>query len=157
MQVPGITPAIASDLHSQGIKAITDILRGGRKANDFMERLGQHKQKERAAFLSSVAPLALRYEVLEEGASLLVKLVQTHKTFGRVPAPRFSKAKQLGWWLLLGCKASGELLAMKRLGSVLRDREEKLCMKDAGKHPSPLTLFLIADSVLGLDQQIELI
>lgn len=74
-----------------------------------------------------------------------------------VYAPRFSKAKQEGWWLVLGEADSGELLALKRVGGVRGCGRASLALS-ASSEPCHklLSLYLISDSYLGLDQQYEL-
>ena len=75
----------------------------------------------------------------------------------QVHAPRFSKAKQEGWWVVLGEADSGELLALKRVGGIKGCGRASLALS-ASSEPCHklLSLYLISDCYFGLDQQYEL-
>ena len=75
----------------------------------------------------------------------------------RAYAPRFPKTKDEGWWLVLGEVDSGELLALKRIGRI-RGRTQSSLAFPAPDEPSRkiLTLYLMSDCYLGLDQQFDL-
>jgi activating signal cointegrator complex subunit 3 len=70
---------------------------------------------------------------------------------------RFSKAKDEGWWVVLGEIDSGELLALKRIG-FFSDRTRVSLAFTAPQHSCRkiLSVYVISDSYLGLDQQFEL-
>ena len=72
-------------------------------------------------------------------------------------APHFPKAKDEGWWLILGEVDSNELLALKRLGFI-RGRTRTSLAFSSPEEPCQLiySLYLISDCYLGLDQQVEL-
>ena len=67
--------------------------------------------------------------------------------------------KSEGHWLVLGCEAQGELLALKRI-TVRRKTETTLSFytEDLGvdSGDAKLSLYLVSDSYLGLDQQYDL-
>eukprot|EP00118_Oscarella_pearsei_P012973 m.99165 g.99165 ORF g.99165 m.99165 type:complete len:2211 (+) comp37045_c0_seq2:40-6672(+) len=69
-------------------------------------------------------------------------------------APCFPKAKDEGWWLVLGDVESGELVALKRVGFVRKTTRINLAFytpETAGR--KIYTLYVMSDSYLGLDQQ----
>ena len=72
----------------------------------------------------------------------------------RAHAPKFPKMKDEGWWALIGEVDSGELLALKRVGYV-RSRTVTTLAISAPEGPCRkiITLYLISDCYLGLDQQ----
>ena len=72
-------------------------------------------------------------------------------------APRFPKAKDEGWWVILGEVDSGELLALKRLGGVRGKGHVSLALY-APEEPCRkiYTVYVISDCYLGLDQQYNL-
>lgn len=81
--------------------------------------------------------------------------MQRHDT--RAHAPRFPKAKDEGWWVLIGEVDSGELLALKRLGSVRGKTTTTLAFSTPEEPCRKIyTLYLISDCYLGLDQQHDL-
>ena len=81
--------------------------------------------------------------------------MQRHDT--RAYTPRFPKAKDEGWWVLIGEVDSGELLALKRLGSVRGKTTTNLAFSTPEEPCRKIyTLYLISDCYLGLDQQHDL-
>jgi hypothetical protein len=74
-----------------------------------------------------------------------------------VVAPLFPKVKEEGWWLVVGHCASLELLALKRV-SFAGKATVKLSFPgytSAGHQMHTVSLFLISDCYMGLDQQYE--
>ena len=75
----------------------------------------------------------------------------------KVHAPRFPKAKDEGWWLVLGEVDSGELVALKRLGFVRGSTRSSLAFCSPEEPCQQIySLYLVSDCYLGLDQQFEL-
>lgn len=75
----------------------------------------------------------------------------------RVHAPKFPKAKDEGWFLVLGEVESGELIALKRVPPV-RGRVTHTMVFTTPPEPGKavLTLYVMSDSYLGLDQQYDI-
>ena len=72
-------------------------------------------------------------------------------------APRFPKAKDEGWWLVLGEVDSKELLALKRLGFIRGRTRTSLAFRSPEESCWAIySLYLVSDCYLGLDQQVEL-
>ena len=79
-------------------------------------------------------------------------------------APKYPKAKDENWVIILGAncanEASSELLGLKRLNSVKTKSNSHLVFKTPSIKSSngdfQMTLFLMSDVYLGLDQQFEL-
>ncbi|XXG57569.1 hypothetical protein AAC387_Pa04g0019 [Persea americana] len=72
---------------------------------------------------------------------------------GPVDAPRYPKAKEEGWWLVVGDNKSNQLLAIKRV-SLQRRSKVKLDFTapvEVGK--KSYTLYFMCDSYLGCDQE----
>lgn len=73
-------------------------------------------------------------------------------------ARRFPKIKEEGWLLVLGDEGADELLALKRL-SIAKDKPSTAhlavpaALAEAGH--AGLKLWLLSDSYLGLDQQLD--
>lgn len=71
-------------------------------------------------------------------------------------APHFPKAKDVGWWVVLGEMDSGELLAVKRVGQVRSTSTVPLSFytpEDLGRRI--YTVYLISDAYMGMDQQYD--
>lgn len=75
----------------------------------------------------------------------------------RVQCSRFPKAKDEGWWVVLGEVDGAELFALKRVG-FFRDKSR---VSLAFTVPSQscrkiLSVYVMSDCYLGLDQQCEM-
>jgi Sec63 Brl domain len=84
--------------------------------------------------------------------------------------PRFPKARELGWWLVLGDTAAGEVLAMKRVGrlstrnsnsnntnsSSIAAEVTLLFQPPEALGDAEMTLYAVADSAMGLDVELVL-
>ncbi|EDO46714.1 predicted protein [Nematostella vectensis] len=78
-------------------------------------------------------------------------------TDAKVHAPCFPKVQTEGWWLVLGDTDTGELMALKRLGPVQGTTTATLSFytpEEEGR--KILTVYLMSDSYLGIDQQYDL-
>jgi len=77
----------------------------------------------------------------------------------RVYAPLFPKVKEEGWWLVVGHRESQELLAMKRVsfGGKSSVKMNFPAFTTGGTELHTVTLFLLSDCYLGLDQQYDVI
>lgn len=76
----------------------------------------------------------------------------------KIFAPKFPKDKNEGWFVTLGNKYSGELLALRRInlrGSRTTSQISFTAPAIVGK--TKLTLYFMSDCIMGLDQQIEII
>lgn len=72
---------------------------------------------------------------------------------GSVFCPRYHKSKTVSWWLVLGC-TDGELVAMKRIGSIHKQPSSHTLLfsgpTETGESSSYI-VFLIPDSVYGIE------
>ena len=70
-------------------------------------------------------------------------------------APRYPKAKEEGWWLVLCDRGANQLLAIKRLvlGAKAKARLEFAAPAAGGART--YTLFFMCDAYLGCDQEYE--
>ncbi|CAL9705487.1 unnamed protein product [Knipowitschia caucasica] len=82
---------------------------------------------------------------------------QRRKQDNKAQAPRFPKAKDEGWFLVLGEVDRRELLAVKRVGYVRNRTVASVAFytpESTGKYI--YTLYVMSDSYLGLDQQYDI-
>jgi len=79
-------------------------------------------------------------------------------------APRFPKHVEEGWWLVLGEESEGELLGLKRIRFTNQTKTQLTFMANGAKGEArqddeleagkmKITLFLMCDAYIGLDQQ----
>lgn len=71
----------------------------------------------------------------------------------RAFAPRYPKVKDESWWLVLGNKYTWELYALKRVSLVDHLRTQLVVNPDVHA-AEDITLFLVSDCYLGVDQQL---
>jgi activating signal cointegrator complex subunit 3 len=72
--------------------------------------------------------------------------------------PFYPKLKQEGWWVVLGDPSTGELLAMRRVSfgtsTLVNLSYEHLDRGDDDDRFQDLTVFLVSDCYIGLDQEV---
>ncbi|KRX49093.1 Activating signal cointegrator 1 complex subunit 3 [Trichinella murrelli] len=92
-----------------------------------------------------------------EECVLCVKLQSLNlRQDSRAYAPKFPKAKHESWFLVLGCIDSGEILALRRVASILSQTIVNLSFtapRTVGR--CICTLYLMSDCYIGLDQQYD--
>ncbi|XP_028280593.1 activating signal cointegrator 1 complex subunit 3 [Parambassis ranga] len=82
---------------------------------------------------------------------------QRRKQDSKAQAPRFPKAKDEGWFLIMGEVDRRELLALKRVGYVRNHTAVSLAFFTPERTGKCIyTLYLLSDSYLGLDQQYDI-
>merc|ERR1712146_224120 len=90
-----------------------------------------------------------------EDGEMSVTLTRLNKGSIKVHAPRFPKEIEEGWWLVLGLEddEGTELLALKRVrfSSKTTTKLTFAALDDPAE--VTLTLYLISDAYLGLDQE----
>lgn len=116
-----------------------------------------------AKFCNRFPNIDLSYEVIDsdnvragEYVTLQVTLerdLEGKTEVGPVDAPRYPKAKDEGWWLVVGDTNSNQLLAIKR---VSLQRKAKVKLEFAAPTEATekaYTLYFMCDSYLGCDQE----
>jgi len=87
--------------------------------------------------------------------NIRVQLKNSRRSASRAFAPRFPKAKQEAWWLVLGNATNSELYGLKRISfadRVVNTRMELPQMFNIQE----TKLILVSDSYLGFDQEYSL-
>ncbi|TXG48076.1 hypothetical protein EZV62_027370 [Acer yangbiense] len=72
---------------------------------------------------------------------------------GPVDSPRYPKAKEEGWWLVVGDTKSNQLLAIKRVSLQRKSRVKLEFAAPAEPGKKAYTLYFMCDSYLGCDQE----
>jgi activating signal cointegrator complex subunit 3 len=89
----------------------------------------------------------------EEGALIIPIVLKDHRKGSPKPyTPRFPKPKDEGWWVIIGDLAKQELMAMRRV-KIKRESKIELIVPDT--KDTTLTVFLLSDCYLGIDQQYD--
>eukprot|EP00906_Rhabdomonas_costata_P036183 RCo050792 len=112
----------------------------------------------------------LSEEEMQEGGvcpqvELSIELTRRSRYYPRIFAPRFSKPKDEGWWVVIGDPRRAELVAVKRLNGfkthtctkLVLDWDEELYGRgndpDCGQVAYGFHFYLVSDCYLGLDQE----
>ncbi|KAG4381969.1 hypothetical protein AAZX31_15G237500 [Glycine max] len=166
LQLPHFTKDLAKKCQEnpgKSIETVFDLLE--MEDNERQELLGMSDSQllDIARFCNRFPNIDLSYEVLDsdnvragEVVTVLVTLerdLEGRTEVGPVDAPRYPKAKEEGWWLIVGDTKTNLLLAIKRV-SLQRRLKAKLefdAPADAGR--KSYSLYFMCDSYLGCDQE----
>ncbi|XP_027343786.1 DExH-box ATP-dependent RNA helicase DExH12 [Abrus precatorius] len=166
LQLPHFTKDLAKKcLENPGksIETVFDLLE--MEDDERRELLGMSDSQllDIARFCNRFPNIDLSYEVLDndsvragEDITVLVTLerdLEGKTEVGPVDAPRYPKAKEEGWWLVVGDTKTNLLLAIKRvsLQRKLKAKLEFAAPADAGR--KSYALYFMCDSYLGCDQE----
>jgi pre-mRNA-splicing helicase BRR2 len=115
-----------------------------------------------ARFCNHFPNIDMTYEVLDNdkvraGRNMVLQVTLERDLEGRtevgpVDAPRYPKAKEEEWWLVVGDTKTNQLLAIKRV-SLQRKSKVKLDFAPAEAGKKMYTLYFMCDSYLGCDQE----
>lgn len=165
MQLPHVTRDAAARARAAGVESVFDLLEaeeGAReallaglppRARQELVRAANRFPSIEVAFDPPPGPVGANDPVL-----LTVGLDREAEGDGPLPpvaAPRFPKAKEEAWWLVVGSPKTGQLAAIKRvtLARKLSVKLEFAAPADAGLHD--MALFFMCDSYVGADQQFD--
>ncbi|XP_073996642.1 activating signal cointegrator 1 complex subunit obelus isoform X2 [Rhodnius prolixus] len=109
-------------------------------------------------FSNKTNNLAKSYNLhIGEEYSLSILLERLNKPVEkRAYAPKFHKPKTEGWILTLGDIESNELLALRRVTFTHRTTVQLMFYPPERKGPCFMTLYVMSDTYLGLDQQYDI-
>ncbi|KAK7334959.1 hypothetical protein VNO80_26728 [Phaseolus coccineus] len=166
LQLPHFTKDLAKKCQEnpgKSIETVFDLLE--MEDDERRELLGMSDSQllDIARFCNRFPNIDLSYEVLDsdsvragEDVTVLVTLerdLEGKTEIGPVDAPRYPKAKEEGWWLVVGDTKTNLLLAIKRvsLHRKLKAKLEFAAPADTGR--KSYALYFMCDSYLGCDQE----
>ncbi|TKY49340.1 ATP-dependent helicase [Spatholobus suberectus] len=166
LQLPHFTKDLAKKCQEnpgKSIETVFDLLE--MEDDERRELLGMSDSQllDIARFCNRFPNIDLSYEVLDsdnvqagEDVTVLVTLerdLEGKTELGPVDAPRYPKAKEEGWWLVVGDTKTNLLLAIKRvsLQRKLKAKLEFAAPADTGR--KSYALYFMCDSYLGCDQE----
>ncbi|CAJ1958047.1 unnamed protein product [Sphenostylis stenocarpa] len=166
LQLPHFTKDLAKKCQEnpgKSIETVFDLLE--MEDDERQELLGMSDSQllDIARFCNRFPNIDLSYEVLDsdnvragEDVTILVTLerdLEGKTEIGPVDAPRYPKAKEEGWWLVVGDTKTNLLLAIKRvsLQRKLKAKLEFAAPADTGR--KSYALYFMCDSYLGCDQE----
>ncbi|XP_041017696.1 DExH-box ATP-dependent RNA helicase DExH12 [Juglans microcarpa x Juglans regia] len=165
LQLPHFTKELAKKCQENPGKSIETVFDLVEMEDDERRELLQMSDDQLlhiAQFCNRFPNIDMTYEVLDNDSvragremTLLVTLerdMEGRTEVGPVDAPRYPKAKDEGWWLVVGDTKTNQLLAIKRV-SLQRKSKVKLDFAPAEAGKKTYTLYFMCDSYLGCDQE----
>lgn len=163
LQLPHFTKELAKRCQERGIETVFDLVEMDDGDRRELLQMTDLQLLDIARFCNRFPNIDMMHEVLESDNVRVGDVVTLQVTLerdlegrtevGPVDTPRYPKAKEEGWWLVVGDTKSNSLLAIKRV-SLQRKSKVKLdftAPSDAGK--KSYTLYFMCDSYLGCDQE----
>lgn len=166
LQLPHFTKDLAKRCQDNPGKSIQTVFDLVEMEDDERRELLQMSDSELldiARFCNRFPNIDLTYEVLNEenvgsGDEIFLKVnlerdMEGLTEVGPVDAPRFPKAKEEGWWLVIGDPKTNQLLANKRVP--LQKKSSVKINFTAPSEPGKKSyvLYFMSDSYLGCDQE----
>lgn len=166
LQLPHFTKELAKRCQEnpgKSIETVFDLVEMEDDERRELLNMSESQLLDIARFCNHFPNIDMAYEVadgenIRAGADVTLQVTLERDLEGRsdvgpVVAPRYPKAKEEGWWLVVGDVKTNQLLAIKRV-SLQRKSKVKLdftAPADAGK--KSYTLYFMCDSYLGCDQE----
>ena len=169
LQLPHFTRELAKRCKENAgrpVEMVFDVMEMEDDERRQLLQLSEPELRDVARFCNRYPNVDMAYEVLKPkeitaGGVVTVQVTLERDSDGRpgdvgpVYAPRFPKAKEEGWWLVVGDTGSNQLLAIKRLALQRRSKVE--LNFDAPSEPGSKSymIYFMCDSYLGCDQEYE--
>ena len=161
MQIPGVSRDVATQVISSGVETIFDITD---MEEDERQKVLQIESKDDMiaanAWLDRYPDIEVTYKIMNENitAGDSVQMAVSLEREGEpspVNAPYYPGTREENWWLVVGHVEKNQLLAIKRI-SLQKTAAAKLqftAPEETGS--TELTLFVMSDSYLGCDQELD--
>lgn len=154
-RVPMVQPTYT--LHGKReAKSPDDVVNGKDGGNDEIEvhvRIANVREETKPKHLKQA--YCPRYAYINHNCFFLEHVSLGKHSVCHMSSCRFPKAKEDGWWLVIGDVSNGELIALKRL-AFSRTATAKLTVPRASLE-FECKLFLISDTYIGIDQELQLV
>ncbi|KAJ1627390.1 Sec63 Brl domain-containing protein [Pavlovales sp. CCMP2436] len=162
MQLPHFTKELAAQCTAAGVEGIFDLMDLEDADRNKLLNLSLKQLADVARMCNRYPSVDVTYEVedadeIASGDSVVINVALTREAEGaaQVHAPRFPKAKDEGWWLVVGDPANNILVSIKR---VMLQQKAKVKLEFVAPAPGEhkYQLYFMCDSYLGCDQEYEL-
>ena len=166
LQLPHFTKDLAKRCQENPGKSIETVFDLVEMEDDERRELLQMSDSQLldiARFCNRFPNIDMTYEVLDsenlragDDITLQVMLerdLEGRTEVGSVDAPRYPKAKEEGWWLVVGDTKSNQLLAIKRVALQRKSKVKLEFAAPAEAGRKSYTLYFMCDSYLGCDQE----
>jgi len=165
LQLPHFTKELAKRCQEnpgKNIETVFDLVEMEDDERRELLQMSDEQLVDIARFCNRFPNIDMTYEVLDNdkvraGRDMMLQVTLERDLEGRtevgpVDATRYPKAKEEGWWLVVGDTKTNQLLAIKRV-SLQRKSKVKLEFAPAEAGKKMYTLYFMCDSYLGCDQE----
>ena len=163
MQLPHVTREIGERCVAAGVEGVYDLIDMEDDARRELLELSDGQLEDVAEAANRYPSVEVAFDIVDpedvtagDAVEIIVNLEREHEgDVGPVFAPRYPAKKEEGWWLVVGDAKKGTLHAIKRvsLGKKQKVKLEFAAPERVGA--ADLTLYFMADSYLGCDQEYE--
>ncbi|KAG6432555.1 hypothetical protein SASPL_104135 [Salvia splendens] len=166
LQLPHFTKELAKRCQEnpgKNIETIFDLLEMEDDERRELLQISDTQLMDIARFCNRFPNIDLTYDVLNSenatsGEKVYVQVnlerdLEGRTEAGPVDAPRYPKAKEEGWWLVVGDTKTNQLLAIKRVTFQRKSRVKLDFDAPAEPGKKTYTLYFMCDSYLGCDQE----
>lgn len=166
LQLPHFTKDLARRCQENPGKSIETVFDLVEMEDDERRELLQMSDSQLldiARFCNRFPNIDMTYEVLDgdnlrAGDDITLQVILERDLEGRsevgpVEAPRYPKAKEEGWWLVVGDTKSNQLLAIKRVALQRKSKVKLEFAAPAEPGKKSYALYFMCDSYLGCDQE----
>jgi len=165
LQLPHVSRELAKKAADAGIEAVFDLMEMEDDDRVALLSMPPSQLADLARACNRYPNIEVAFEVEDEdevaagdSVTVIVNLERDAEEITKVPsvhAPRFPKVKEEGWWLIVGDAKANSLLCIKRITLQLKAKVKlEFVAPEAGEYA--YTLYLMSDSYLGCDQELEL-
>eukprot|EP00850_Spirogloea_muscicola_P007775 SM000040S14787 [mRNA] locus=s40:365737:377479:+ [translate_table: standard] len=165
LQLPHFTKDLAKAAADKGIETIFDLIEMEDDDRQKLLQMSEEQLLDVARFCNRFPNIDLSHTVTNANDILpgdtvtvqvtLERELEAGAELGPVDAPRFPKAKEEGWWVVVGDVKSNQLLAIKRVNLQRKASPKLEFTAPAASGGKSYTLYFMCDSYLGCDQEYE--
>jgi pre-mRNA-splicing helicase BRR2 len=163
LQLPHLGREAAARAQAAGIESVFDVLEADEAARaSLLAGLSEAQVEDVARACNRYPSIAVLFtppaEAVAAGApvQLVVQLErEAEGELGAPVTPRYPKAQEEAWWLVVGSPKKGTLAAIKRVALNRKAKVKLEFAAPAGEGPHDLALYFMCSSYLGADQQFD--
>lgn len=178
MQLPFVTKAMAAQWEKAGLENVLDILDLEDEDRDRLissAKFSKSQLRDFTHYCNNFPNIEVNFEVedadeVEAGSActIVVELerdpddeedeedAENYKGVPTVVSTTYPVPKSEGWWLVVGDEKKNKIYHVKRVSMKAKKTQVKLNMTAPSMGHHDLTLYLVSDSYLGIDQVIDL-
>ncbi|CAL5363407.1 unnamed protein product [Camellia sinensis] len=166
LQLPHFTKDLAKKCQKnpgRSIESVFDLMEMEDNERRGLLKMSDSQLMDIARFCNCYPNVDLMYDALdsdnvrvEEDVSLQFTLqrdIEGQTEVGHIDAPRYPKAKEEGWWLIVGDTKTSQLLVIRKVSFRRKSNVELVFIAPGEAEQKTYTLYFVCDSYVGCDQE----